>query len=234
VKGEQLTEGWRCRTSAQHAAGRTGGERDQLMQRRGLRRVPPWCLAALAAAVGPWGGGAFAQPAPDMTLTGILLGPTRVAIISTGGHTFVTKVGEPVGDAVVVGILPTKVVLKQGQATFELQAPFARHMAVRPAVSPNSAAPAPAVAPKSTPVASASRRAPAPTPGGGMTVTGILEGRSRVAIVQAGGQSFVAAAGDSVGDALVVSVLPGKVVLKKDGALFELTLGRTVGPKSSS
>ena len=211
------------------------GERDQLTQRRGFRRVPPWCLVALAVAVGPWGGGAFAQPAPDMTLTGVLLGPTRVAIIRTGGHTFVTQVGEPVGDAVVVAILPTKVVLKQGQGTFELQAPFTRQMPVRPAVSPNVAAPAAAVAPKSTPVAPASRNVAAPaTPGAGMTVTGILGGKSRVAIVQAGGQSFVAGAGDSIGDALVVSVLPGKVVLKKDGTLFELPLGRTIGPKSSS
>ena len=194
------------------------------MQLRGLRRVPPWCLVIVAAAVGPWGNGAFAQPATQMTLTGILLGPTRVAIISTGGHTFVTKVGEPVGDAVVVAILPTKVVLKQGPATFELPAPFARPVPLTPAVPPKSAPPA--VAPKSTPVAPAPRRAAAPpgpaAPGAGMTVTGILEGKSRVAIVQAGGQSFVAGAGDSIGDALVVSVLPRKVVLKKDGTLFDL------------
>lgn len=211
------------------------GERDQLIQRRALRRVAPWCLVALAAAVGPWGHGAAAQPAPDMTLTGILLGPTPVAIISTGGHTFVTKVGEPVGDAVVVAILPTKVVLKQGQASVELQAPFAPQAPVRPAVSPNPAPPAASVARKSTPVAPASRKNSAPvTPAAGITVTGILEGKSRVAIVQAGGLSFVAGAGESVGDALVVSVLPDRVVLKKNGTLFEVPLSRTIGPKSSS
>lgn len=205
------------------------------MQRRGLRRVAPWCLVALAAALGPWGRGALAQPAPDMTLTGILLGPTPVAIINTGGHTFVTKVGEPVGDAVVVAILPTKVVLKQGQATVELQAPFARQMPVRPALAPATTAPAAPVAPKPTPVAPPSKRGSVPaTPGAGMTVTGILEGKSRVAIVQAGGQSFVAGAGESVGDALVVSVLPDKVVLKRNGTLFELRLGRRIGPESSS
>jgi type II secretory pathway component PulC len=206
-----------------------------LMQRRGLRRVPPWCLVALAVAVGPWGGGAFAQPAPDMTLTGILLGPTRVAIISAGGHSFVTQVGEPVGDAVVVAILPTKVVLKQGQTTFDLQAPFTRQMPVRPVAAPNRAAPAAVVTPKRTPAAPVSQRSAAPaTPGAGMTVTGILEGKRRVAIVQAGGQSFVAGAGESVGDALVVAILPGKVVLKRNGTLFELAVGRTIGPKSSS
>ena len=74
---------------------------------------------------------------------------------------------------------------------------------------------------------------PAP-PGTGMTVTGILEGKSRVAIVQAGGQSYVAGAGDAVGDAVVVSILPHKVVLKKNGALFELPLGGTVGRNTSS
>ena len=65
-----------------------------------------------------------------------------------------------------------------------------------------------------------------------MMVTGILEGKNRIAIVQWGGQSFVAGAGDSIGDAVVVSVLPGKVVLKRNGALLELSIGRTMSAKA--
>ncbi len=202
------------------------------MQLRGLRWVLAWCLAPLAVAVGPWAGGAFGQPGAGMTVTGILEGPTRVTIIRAGVETFVARVGEPVGDAVVVAILPAKVVLQRGKITFELPAPSAGRALLVPAVPARSPAPMPVAPPRGAahvPVVSPRGAAPAP-PGTGMMVTGILQGMSRVAIIQAGGQSFVAAAGDPVGDAVVVSVLPGKVVLKKNGALFELPIGR----KSSS
>jgi hypothetical protein len=173
----------------------------------------------------------------EMTVIGILQGPTRVTIIRAGGETFVASVGEPVGDAVVVAILPTKVVLKRGKATFDLPAPSAARAPLIPAVPRRSDAPAAMVPPRTAaPVPAAPRRsddrvvplrgaAPAP-PGIGMIVTGILGGNSLVAIIQAGGQSFVAGAGDPVGDAVVVSVLPGKVVLKRNGVLFELPIGR--------
>lgn len=199
-----------------------------MMQLREFRRVLPWCLAPLAVAVGPWAGGVCAQSGTYMTLTGILQGPTPVAIIRAGGETFVTRVGEPVGDAIVVAILPAKVVLKRGNATVELPAPSAGRTPVMPAAAPRHA-PVPAISPRPAtlaPVTLPKGAAPAP-PGTGMIVTGILGGISRVAIIQAGGQSFVAGAGERVGDAVVVSVLPGKVVLKKNGTLFELVIGRT-------
>ncbi len=160
-----------------------------------------------------------------MTLTGILQGPTPVAIIRAGGETFVTRVGEPVGDAIVVAILPAKVVLKRGKATVELPAPSAGRTPVMPAAAPGHA-PVPAISPRPATLAPVTLPKGA-APGTGMIVTGILGGISRVAIIQAGGQSFVAGAGERVGDAVVVSVLPGKVVLKKNGTLFELVIGRT-------
>lgn len=214
------------------------------MPLRAVRRVLLCCVVLSAGAIGPWAGGVFAQPGPDMTLTGILLGPTPVAIIEAGGYTFITKVGEPVGDAVVTAILPTKVVLKQGNATFEIPAPFASPARLRTAASPGAAPIAPAVHPQRVSVGPPPSGAPAHaapprvrstvTSGTSLTVTGILEGNGRVAIVQSGGQSFVAAAGDSIGDAVVVSVLRGKVIVKRDGALIELPIGRTISPKSPS
>lgn len=142
-------------------------------------------------------------PGTGMTVSGILGGPTRVAIIRAGGETFVARVGDPVGDAVVVAIFPGKVVLKKGHATFEL-----------PLSSAGGA-----------PLVLASSPGGTPPPGTGMKVTGILEGTTRVAIIQVGGKTFVAGVGQFAGDAVVVNVLPGKVVLTRDGATFELLIG---------
>lgn len=226
------------------------GERDPMMQLRGLRPVVLWCIAALAAGAGSCAGSVFAQSDSDMTLTGILLGPTPVAIIRASGVTFITKVGEPVGDAVVMAILPSKVVLRQGKATLELSAPLSHSPTLGAAAPRKGAASAPAVRPgvpavpasslKPTPVGppAVTRAVPAAPagapPGIGMTVTGILEGKSRVAIVQAGGQSYVAGAGDRVGDAVVVSILPHKVVLKRNGTLVELHLSGAAGRRPST
>jgi hypothetical protein len=60
-----------------------------------------------------------------------------------------------------------------------------------------------------------------------MTVKGILGGRARVAIIDAEGQTVVAGVGEHVGDAVVVSILFNKVVLKKRGVTFELPVGAT-------
>ncbi len=200
------------------------------MKLRKLRRAIPCCFALLAVAAGPLVVEAFLErpvaasndrsplvtgltvpertsplpPGRGMTVTGILGGATRVAIIRTGGGTFIARVGDPVGDAVVTAILPTKVVLKQGHAMFELPlSPVGRTPLVL--ASP----------PGGTP----------PPPGTGMIVTGILEGPTRVAIIHTGGKSFVAGVGYFVGDAVVVAILPGKVVLKENGATFELPIG---------
>ncbi len=149
------------------------------------------------------------QPSPPplgtgMTVSGILGGTTRVAIIRVGGETFVARVGEPVGDAVVVAIFPSKVVLKKGHATFELPLSSAGRTPLVLASSPGG-----------TP----------PPPGAGMKLTGILEGATRVAIIQVGGKTFVAGVGQFAGDAVVVNVLPGRVVLTRDGTTFELLIG---------
>lgn len=55
-----------------------------------------------------------------MTVTGIVGAQPRVAIIESGGQTYVVGVGETVSGAVVVSIEPQKVVLKQNGVTFEL------------------------------------------------------------------------------------------------------------------
>jgi predicted membrane protein len=59
-------------------------------------------------------------------------------------------------------------------------------------------------------------------PGAGMNVTGIVGGRAPVAIIRAGGQTVIAGVGERVGDAVVVSILAGKVVLKKGSVTFEI------------
>jgi len=66
---------------------------------------------------------------------------------------------------------------------------------------------------------------PPPPPGAGMSVGAILGGSERVAIIREGGQVYVVGAGDTVGDASVVSVLDDKVVMKKGGVTFELPYG---------
>jgi len=66
---------------------------------------------------------------------------------------------------------------------------------------------------------------PPPPPGAGMSVGAILGGSERVAIIRAGGQVYVVGAGDTVGDASVVSVRDDKVVMKKGGVTFELPYG---------
>lgn len=71
----------------------------------------------------PGGGPGVAAPPPlgaGMRVTGIMGSRTRVAIIEAEGKTYIVGVGERVGDAVVVSILPDKVVLKQNNVTFDL------------------------------------------------------------------------------------------------------------------
>ena len=63
------------------------------------------------------------------------------------------------------------------------------------------------------------------SPGVGMTVTGIVGNQPRVAIIQSAGQTFVVGVGENVNGAVVVSIQPEKVVLKRDGVTFELPLG---------
>jgi hypothetical protein len=109
----------------------------------------------------------------------------------------------------VVAILPNKVVLKKGSVTFEVPGPSAE--AGGPLVL--GAGP-----PQGTP--------PLP-PGRGMAVTGILGGRARVAIIRIEGQTVIAGVGERAGDAVVVAILPHKVVLKKNGATFELPIEGT-------
>lgn len=68
-------------------------------------------------------------------------------------------------------------------------------------------------------------------PGGGpgtlgMRVAGIMGGRSRVAIIEASdGKSYIVRAGERVGDAVIISVLPDKVVIKQNNQTFELSFG---------
>jgi len=59
-----------------------------------------------------------------------------------------------------------------------------------------------------------------------MRLTGIMGGRSRVAIIEASdGKSYIVRAGERVGDAVVLSVLPDKVVMKQNNVTFELSVG---------
>jgi hypothetical protein len=64
-----------------------------------------------------------------------------------------------------------------------------------------------------------------PSPGAGMKVTGIMGSRNRVAIIEMDGQTHIVGVGERVGDAVVVSILPEKVIMKQHNVTFELGIG---------
>ncbi len=61
--------------------------------------------------------------------------------------------------------------------------------------------------------------------GGRMRVAGIMGSRSRVAIIESDGRTYIVGEGERVGGAVVVSILPEKVVLKENNVTFELNIG---------
>jgi len=63
-----------------------------------------------------------------------------------------------------------------------------------------------------------------------MRVSGIMGSRQRVAIIEAEGQTYIVGVGERVGDAVVISILPDKVVMKQNNVTFELGFG---GERSS-
>jgi hypothetical protein len=69
-----------------------------------------------------------------------------------------------------------------------------------------------------------------PSPGAGMKVTGIMGSRNRVAIIEVDGQTHIVGVGERVGDAVVVSIMPEKVIMKQHNVTFELGIG---GDRSS-
>jgi multisubunit Na+/H+ antiporter MnhE subunit len=146
-------------------------------------------------------------PGTGMTVTGIVGGKAPVAIIRAEGRTFIVGVGERVGDAVVVSILANRVVLKRGSVTFDVPGPS------RGIGSPLASG------------VGAPRGTPPPPPGTGMTVTGIVGANAPVAIIRAEGRTFIVGVGERVGEAVVVSILTNRVVLKKGGVTFELPIG---------
>ncbi|HKV45670.1 MAG TPA: hypothetical protein VJT32_13515 [bacterium] len=66
---------------------------------------------------------------------------------------------------------------------------------------------------------------PPPPPGAGMRVAGIMGSRSRVAIIEAQGKSYIVGVGERVNDAVVVAIDPEKVVMKQNNMTFELGVG---------
>jgi hypothetical protein len=187
------------------------------MRSRRFEMLLLWSTAVLVVVAGPPAYGSLGSTAPGgtpppppvvgMIVTGILGGSARVAIIRTEGQTVIAGVGEHVGDAVVVSILSNKVVLKKDTVTFEIP-------------GPSRGVGAPLVLAVAPPA-----RTPPPPPGAGMMVTGILGGNARVAIIRTEGQTVIAGVGEHVGDAVVVSILSNKVVLKKGTVTFELPVG---------
>ena len=71
---------------------------------------------------------------------------------------------------------------------------------------------------------------PPPSPGAGMRVTGSMGSRTLVAIIEADGQTQVVGVGERVRDAVVVSILPEKVIMRQHNVTFELGFG---GERSS-
>ncbi len=66
---------------------------------------------------------------------------------------------------------------------------------------------------------------PPASPGAGMRVTGIMGSRARVAIIEVEGKTHIVGVGERVGDAVVVQILPEKVIMKKYNVTFELGVG---------
>jgi hypothetical protein len=64
-----------------------------------------------------------------------------------------------------------------------------------------------------------------PPAGTGMRVAGIMGSRSRVAIIEVEGKTYIVRVGDRVGDAVVLSISSDKVVLKRGNEKFELGFG---------
>jgi Tfp pilus assembly protein PilP len=58
-----------------------------------------------------------------------------------------------------------------------------------------------------------------------MRVAGIMGSRTRVAIIEADGKTYIVRAGERIGEALVVSVLADRVVIKQNNVTFELSFG---------
>jgi hypothetical protein len=71
---------------------------------------------------------------------------------------------------------------------------------------------------------------PPPAPGAGMRVAGIMGSRSKVAIVESEGKTYIVGVGERVGDAVVVSIQADKVIMRQKGVTFELGFG---GERSS-
>lgn len=63
-----------------------------------------------------------------------------------------------------------------------------------------------------------------------MRVVGIMGSRSRVAIIEMQGKTYIVSVGERVGGAVVVSIEPNKVVLRENNVTFELGFG---GERSS-
>jgi Tfp pilus assembly protein PilO len=66
------------------------------------------------------GGRIPPPPGAGMKVGAIVGGRERAAIIQRLGETFIVSVGDHVGDAVVVAIFDTKVVMREGAVTFDL------------------------------------------------------------------------------------------------------------------
>jgi type II secretory pathway component PulC len=152
------------------------------------------CAAVLAAAFGP--AAAQAPQPPGIVVTGVIRGKVPLAIFRVDGYTYVAGVGELAADYRVAAILPDRVVLKRAGLTYALPTPKV------PLGPPQAGIP--------------------PMPAAAMSVTGIIRGRTRLAIIRAGGQTFVAAEGEFVGSARVASIQPTKVILRQNGVVFEL------------
>ncbi len=71
--------------------------------------------------------------------------------------------------------------------------------------------------------------APVAPPGAGKTGTGIIGGRSLVAIVRKEQATYVVGVGDRIGDAVVIAISGDKVVLKEHNDTFALVLSAAGG-----
>jgi hypothetical protein len=78
--------------------------------------------------------------------------------------------------------------------------------------------------PMPVPSVAISTATPVASPSAGMIVTGIIGGRSRVAIVQKGDGTYVVGVGDRIGEAVVTAVSENQVVLREHSRAFTLAL----------
>jgi len=196
---------------------------------RDLKRALPWFAGILAIALAAY---VYLRPhgAPGTLVTvpqpSVPVGPSsRTTLGRSLAQTPTRSSEKPTSPARKSPILFSPADGGQGRAD-----PFAPLVTAQesrttaPFSSPLAGIPLPPPPSFPTPQAIPQNTSPPVPPGAGMVVTAIIEGNSQVAVVEKEGKSYVVGVGDRIGDAVVMGISVGQVVLKQGSNTFALAL----------